>query len=173
MSGGRYGLYCAPGNRGKLVKQSLGAGADAYLRVWMTDAPPFDWTWERTHALRFMGAGDAHTVEVTWDLDWRLLGWYVNLQAPLVVDGTRFDTMDQALDIVVEPDGSWSWKDEHHLVEAVELGILDEREAAEVRAEGARVIAACPWPTGWESWRPPQQWTPLRGSVPLRETAAG
>ena len=97
-----------------------------------------------------MGASQAHTTEVSWDLDWRHLGWYVNLQAPLVVDGSRFDTMDWALDIVVEPDWEWSWKDEHHLA-----------EADAVRAEGERVVAACPWPTGWEDWRPPPDWTPL------------
>jgi hypothetical protein len=30
-----------------------------------------------------------------------------------------------------------------------------------VRAEGERVIAEAPWPTGWEEWRPPATWTPL------------
>jgi hypothetical protein len=33
---------------------------------------------------------------------------------------------------------------EHHLIEAVELGIFDEQGAADVRAEGQRVIAAPP-----------------------------
>lgn len=161
MWGGRYGLYCQPGNEGKLVKQSLGDRADGYLKVWVADTPPFDWIWQRTHVLRFMGPGDAHTVEVCWALDWSFLGWYVNLQAPLTVNGSRFDTMDWALDIVVEPDGAWSWKDEHHLVEAVELGIFDEQGAADVRTEGERVIAARPWPTGWEDWRAPDHWAPL------------
>jgi hypothetical protein len=30
-----------------------------------------------------------------------------------------------------------------------------------VRAEGERVIAERPWPTGWEDWRPPRDWTRL------------
>jgi len=157
----RYGLYCQPGNQGMLVKQSLGAEADGYLKIWMSDAPPFDWAWERTHVLRFMRPGDAHTVELFWGIDWAFLGWYVNLQAPLTIDGSRFDTMDWALDIVVDPDGTWQWKDEHHLAEALALGIFDPESAAEVRTEGERVIAARPWPTGWEDWRPPNHWTPL------------
>jgi len=33
--------------------------------------------------------------------------------------------------------------------------------AAEIRAEGARVIAERPWPAGWEGWRPPPEWAPL------------
>ena len=68
---------------------------------------------------------------------------------------------DQALDIVVSPSGEWRWKDEDELAEAVELGIWTEREAQEIRAEGERVIAASPWPTGWEDWRPPEHWGPL------------
>lgn len=30
-----------------------------------------------------------------------------------------------------------------------------------VREGGERVIAAKPWPTGWEDWRPPTAWRPL------------
>jgi len=45
--------------------------------------------------------------------------------------------------------------------EAVRLGAFTAEQAAAVRAEGERVIAARPWPTGWETWRPPTDWTPL------------
>ena len=94
--------------------------------------------------------------------EWRFLGWYVNLQAPLVIRGDRFDTTDWALDIMVDPDGSWRWKDEDEFVRAIELGVFaDTRAADAVRAEGERVIAERPWPTGWEDWRPPPEWTPL------------
>jgi len=90
-----------------------------------------------------------------------LIGWYVNLQAPVVIRRNRFDTTDLALDVVVDPDGTWRWKDEDELERLVELGGVSERQAAEVRAEGERVIAEAPWPTGWEEWRPPAEWTPL------------
>lgn len=155
---GRLGFYCQPGNHGKLMKRAIGGG---YLKVWVTDAPPFDWVWNGRHVLRFVRPGDSHTVEVCWGLDWGFIGWYVNLQAPLAVNGSVFDTTDWALDIVVEPDGSWRWKDEDDLAEAISLGVLDEQSAAEVRAESERVIVARPWPTGWEDWRPPGDWAPL------------
>jgi len=155
---GRLGIYCGPGNEGKLVKRAV---AGAYLREWASDAPPFDFVWSRTHVLRFMRSGDAHTVEIFWDEEWSHLGWYVNLQAPLVVRGATFDTTDWALDVWVDRDGTWEWKDEDDLEEAVELGILDADAAAAVRAEGERVVAERPWPTGWEEWRPPRDWQPL------------
>jgi hypothetical protein len=135
--------------------------ASSYLDYWITDAPAFDYVWDRTHVLRFMREGDEHTVELFWDTDWGFLGWYVNLQAPLSVSTGRFDTTDWALDVWVDPDGTWSWKDEEDFERVQQLGILDAGEAAAVRAVGERVIAARPWPTGWEDWRPPSDWLPL------------
>ena len=155
---GRKAIYVAPGSSGKLMKRALDG---SYLEVWASDAPPFDWIWQDRHVLRFMRPGDAHSVEVTWDLDWRLEGWYVNLQAPLVVCGSVFDTTDWALDITVDANGSWAWKDEDDLAHALELGIFDDELATAARAEGERVLAERPWPTGWEGWRPPEGWGPL------------
>jgi hypothetical protein len=154
---GRIGIYCGPGNQGKAMRR----GPGGYLRRWMTDAPPFDTEWEQTHVLRFERPGARHSVEVYWKLDWEHWSWYVNLQSAVVVTGRFVDTTDEALDIVAKPDGSWHWKDEDELAEGVELGIWTEREAAEIRAEGERVLAQPPWPTGWEDWRPPDEWGPL------------
>jgi hypothetical protein len=133
----------------------------SYLDYWVTDGPAFDYVWDRTHVLRFMGDGDEHTVEIFWDVDWRLLGWYVNLQAPVKIANGRFDTTDWALDVWVEPDGSWSWKDEDDFERAQQLGVLDSEAAASVRAVGERVVEDRHWPTGWEDWRPPTTWRPL------------
>ena len=68
--------------------------------------------------------------------------------------------MDHALDLVIAPDGSWCWKDEDDFAEAQALGVFTVEQAAAVRAEGERVLAARPWPTGWENWRPQGATTP-------------
>jgi hypothetical protein len=96
-----------------------------------------------------MREGDAHTIELFWDQAWSFVGWHVNLQAPLRVHGTFFDPTDWALEVVVDPDGTWAWKDEDDFAQAIELGVFDEAGAAAVRAEGERVVARRPWPTGW------------------------
>jgi hypothetical protein len=156
---GRFGLYCAPGNHGKVIK--TGAAGDRYLERWVRGDPPRDHAWERTNVLRFVRLADAHTIEVWWDESWNHIGWYVNLQAPLRRSPLGFDTTDWALDIVVDTEGTPRWKDEDDFSCAIALGVLDDRAAAAVRAEGERVIAERPWPTGWEEWRPPPEWTPL------------
>jgi hypothetical protein len=157
QTGDRLAIYCGPGNQGKAMRR----GPDGYLARWVTDAPPFDTSWERTHALRFEQPGSDHSVEIYWTIDWQLMGWYVNLQAPLEVNGRFLDTTDWVLDVTVEPDGTWSWKDEDELDDAIGLGIFDEAQAAALREAGARVIDEAPWPTGWEDWRPPASWGPL------------
>jgi Protein of unknown function (DUF402) len=156
---GRHGIYCQPGSSGKSIQRKPGKG---YLDDWVNGVPPTDLVWEKGPVLRFMRPGDAHTIELCWDREWSLACWYVNLQAPLAVNGSRFDTTDWALDIVVKTDGSWYWKDEDEFAQAIELGVFeDAAAAAAVRAEGERVLRERPWPTGWEDWRPPSDWAPL------------
>ena len=155
---GRHGIYAQPGSQGKQMKRAIAA---SYIDYWVTDAPAFDGVWDQTHVLRFMREGDSHTVELFWDTEWSFLGWYVNLQAPLVVRDRLFDTTDWALDLWIEPDGSSVWKDEDDFARVQELGVLDAAAAAEVRATGERVLEEQPWPTGWETWRPPSDWLPL------------
>jgi hypothetical protein len=87
-------------------------------------------------------------------------GYYINLQAPLRRTPIGYDSFDHVLDIVVAPDRSWRWKDEDEFEEAIQLGLLTPNEAADIRAEGERVIADLPslLPTGWENWRPDPHW---------------
>ena len=101
--------------------------------------------------------GRAHAIWHFWDGS-RFRGWYVNLEEPWRPFRHGFDTSDHVLDLTVDPDGSWSWKDEDELEEAVELGAFSAEEAASFRAEGERVIAEWPFPTGWEEWRPDPEW---------------
>jgi hypothetical protein len=154
---GRVALYCGPGTQGKAMRR----GPDGYLKRWMTDQPPFDTEWEQTHVLRFEREGARHSIDLYWTTEWEHMSWYVNLQTETRITDHRVDTTDQALDVLAFADGTWRWKDEDELAEAVELGIWTEAQAAEIRAEGERVVAESPWPTGFEDWRPPEDWGPL------------
>lgn len=114
--------------------------------------------WERTNVLVEVQAGRAHALWLLWAERGEFLGWYVNFQDPPTVERTGYRTFDHALDLVVEPDGVWRWKDEDEFAAAAAAGHVD---AAAVRAEGERVLADPPWPTGYENWRPPPGWGPL------------
>jgi hypothetical protein len=147
---GRIVLYCGPGNAGKLILRD----ADGrYLERWARGDDPDNASWgpPHSHVLRLLIPGAAHMLELSWDESWTFLGWYVNLQTPIARTALGWDMTDLALDLTVEPDGMWAWKDEDDLAEAVALGVLDEPAARELRREGERVLHTRPWPTGWES----------------------
>ena len=115
--------------------------------------------WQAPGVLQLWPAGAAHAIWLLGD------AWYVNLQEPFRRTALGFDTADQLLDLVRTRDGKWRWKDDHELASAVEEGFLSADEAATICAEARRVIAADPFPTGWEAWEPEPSW-PLPGLPP-------
>jgi uncharacterized protein len=90
--------------------------------------------------------------------------WYVNLQEPLTRTPIGFDTVDHALDVVIELDrSSWGWKDEEELAEAVSDGLFTDQEAADFRAWGLRAVERVmskspPFDHDWQGWRPDPDW---------------
>ncbi len=152
----RLAVYVCPGTPGKLMKRAYGKAA--YVEPWIRGDPPVDWTWRGGGALRLFESGAAHALELYWDDDASFRGWHVNLQTPVVCGTRTVDTTDQALDVWVDPDGAWHWKDEDDFAAMRALGVFDDAEADAIRAEGERVVAAWPFPTGWEDWRPDPAW---------------
>jgi hypothetical protein len=149
--GERLALYLAPGTEGVWMDRD----ADGkYLERWARGDDPHRHVWRYHHVLSLTRRRDAHSLWLLWEEDWAFRCWYVQLWKPIVETATGIETMDYALDLVVDPDGAWRWKDEDDFDEAQKLGVFTPEQAAAVRAEGKRVIAAHPWPTGWEDWRP-------------------
>lgn len=110
--------------------------------------------------LSFAWPGTPHAV-LRWSVEPAV--WYVNLQDPLERTAIGFDTTDHALDAIVEPDGSWRWKDEDEIEEAVERGLFTAEEAAAFRAEGERAVARIlrrepPFDRDWAPWRADPAW---------------
>jgi hypothetical protein len=157
--GDRAVLYLAVGTRGVWMGRDENG---RYLERWARGDDPHLHVWRFHHLLWLVPQDEAHMFGLKWAEDWRFVGWYVNLQTRVAVTPLGFDTCDLALDVEVEPDGTWRWKDEDDFAEAQALGVLDEAAAAAVRSEGERVVAKRPWPTGWEDWRPEPDWRPLR-----------
>lgn len=133
--------------------------AERFARPWVL-CPG---TWGGAHVLMLAPAGAAASMWAFWDEEWDFQGLYVNLQEPLRRTRFGFDTSDHVLDVVVEPDHSWTWKDEDELAEAIRLGRFTPQEAADVRREGERIVAlleARSWPfdRDWADWRPGPSW---------------
>ena len=82
----------------------------------------------KAHVLSFAWPGNSAAVLLFYGSDWSPSHWYVNLEEPLRRSPVGFDTLDHKLDVIVELDGSWRWKDEDQLVDIIERGLLDPQE---------------------------------------------
>jgi hypothetical protein len=147
-------LYVAPGTPYK----AGGVGENPGLPpTWQLT----DRIWDDHPVLQLSHAGEAHSIWAIWASEGgELAAWYVNLQEPLRRTTIGFDTRDNMLDVVVEPDlTTWSWKDEADLDDGVRTGLLSAAKAGEVRREGERVIDLIeagkpPFDPRWASWLP-------------------
>ena len=119
--------------------------------------------WSGDALVMLVPLAGAHSVWLFWDEDGAFGNWYVNLERPHVWHANGCDTRDTLLDVVCEAPRRWRWKDEDELEIAVAVGAITREDAAGIRAEGERVVAAIerwvsPFADGWERWRPDPSW---------------
>lgn len=94
-------------------------------------------------------------------------GWYVNLQEPFRRTPMGIDTLDHELDIVINEDGAWRYKDVDELHASIEHGRFSARQVAEIEALGERLTTIIDagaqwWGDRWKNWSPQPEWsTPL------------
>jgi Protein of unknown function (DUF402) len=111
--------------------------------------------WSDGSLLLVFPVGRAYGLWLFFDAGGAFRGeWYVNLQAPFCRTPIGLDTRDHTLDLWVDADGTHRWKDEDELEAGVRLGFYTPAEAAAFRAEGERVLAEHPFPTGYEAYEP-------------------
>jgi Protein of unknown function (DUF402) len=153
-------LYLAPDTAFKGARTAAGTKVRD-LSNWMST----DLVWVGGSLIRLIEPGVWHCVDVEFDASGEFIGWYVNLQEPVRRAGSRFDTVDLVLDLVVNPDRSWRLKDEDDFQRAISVGHLTAEAGNRARAEAERmigVLAADGSPfceSEWLSWRPPADWT--------------
>lgn len=153
--------YLAPGIRWKRpVRQDTGERMRMPEGAWRLE----DAVWTHARMLHLMQPGAAHAIHLWWlPPDWRFGGWYVNLQEPIRRTPLGFDFMDHMLDVVIDPDLSWRWKDEAEIEEALAAGLVTREWADAVRREGEHVIERlegrqAPFSDGWDAWQPDPAW---------------
>jgi Protein of unknown function (DUF402) len=121
--------------------------------------------WHGHGVLQLQQPGEMHAVWVFWHRPGReFRGWYVNLQEPFRRTRRGFDTQDLELDIVIDLDGAWTYKDDELLEEAVARGRWTRPEIAAIRREGAAVAAELAagrrwWSDDWATWEPDGSWS--------------
>lgn len=123
--------------------------------------------WTGHGTLELLEPGRAHSIWVFWDGPHREhAAWYFNLQDPFRRTAIGFDTHDHELDLWMEPDGTWHWKDVELFEQAVGARRYTPSQATAVRAEGERIAAKLGrgerwWDESWAHWQPDPRWPVL------------
>jgi hypothetical protein len=120
-------------------------------------------TWHGTSTVRLISESNWSSVFWFFDAAGTFRNWYVNLEVPCGRTERTLDRMDGALDVEIDPDRCWRWKDEDEVVEFVAAGRITERQHRALRAEGERMIAlaeagAFPFDGSWCDFRPDPAW---------------
>ncbi|GAB3502283.1 DUF402 domain-containing protein [Amycolatopsis cihanbeyliensis] len=120
-------------------------------------------TWRGTSTLRLISEDRWSSVWWFFGAGGEFLGWYGNLEIPLGRGQGGPDRMDGVLDLAVDPDGSWRWKDEDEAEAAVDAGRLTAAQLAALRAEGERLAGLAeagtfPFDGTWTEFRPEPGW---------------
>jgi hypothetical protein len=115
------------------------------------------------HVLSFAWPHTFAAVLLEFRPDWSPIRWYINLEEPLRRSEVGFDTLDHKLDVIVEFDGSWRWKDEDELAEAIDRGVIDAGDEPALRADGEAAVRRVlerepPFDRDWTTWRPDPSW---------------
>lgn len=92
------------------------------------------------------------------------LCYYINFQLPFRRKPYSIDTLDLDLDMVINPDFSFEWKDEDDYDKGIETGVIltewvDEIETAKIEVLDRLEKREYPLDNFWLNWRPDPGWS--------------
>lgn len=124
-----------------------------------------DIPWRRD-TLRLMYPGEDYSIWLSWrpeDGERVFHGYYINVEEPFRRTAIGVDTNDHTLDVVVQPDLSWVWKDEDQLAERAASGVYVPDFALRVRASAERALTVLerrevPFDGSLVDWLPDPVW---------------
>jgi hypothetical protein len=162
-------LWCPKGTVRKVPATPPNRQSPTIRHEWFADLlTRCDWilvdsVWD-VSTLWLLRKGEWHAVWVSYLESGEHLGWYINLQEPFRRTTRGIQTMDLMLDLLVERDRSWRWKDEDDFEMLLTRGLLNSTAAERVRDEARKVLQRVeqsepPFDGSWSHWRPESTWT--------------
>jgi len=93
------------------------------------------------------------------------LCYYINFQLPFKRNNNSVDTLDLDLDLIINPDFSFEWKDEDDYQTAIDHGIITPAWIQGIEDAKRDVFdklerRAYPFDRKWLNWMPDPNWTP-------------
>ena len=122
--------------------------------------------WETNRILIFLEPEKYYSFFLFWNhATNEFVFYYVNFQLPFRRSHCGFDTLDLDLDIVIQPDHQWKWKDVDEYHAGIQEGGIKEEWVSGIEASQSEVFDriahhAYPLDGSWLSWRPDSAWMP-------------
>ncbi|SDT27442.1 DUF402 domain-containing protein [Actinoplanes derwentensis] len=127
-------------------------------------------------ALTWVPRGRDYSIRWFFTPEGHFYRWYGNLEAPSVTwrdgDLAGVDTTDWDLDVVIDPDRTWRWKDEEEFADRLAMPDsywVDDEDR--VRRAGKEIVAlveagAFPFDGTWCDFTPDPSWPATPGDLP-------
>ena len=125
-----------------------------------------EFAWQTNRILIFLEPEKYYSCFLFWDHEADQFScYYINFQLPYRRSHCGFDTLDLDLDIVIDPQYNWKWKDEKDYQDGIrEGGIVDEWvkgiEQSQAEVLGRINKQSYPLDGSWLEWRPDPTWVP-------------
>jgi hypothetical protein len=139
-----------------------------YGTRWQTAASgQFDlrrFAWSTNRILIFLEGEKYYSCWPYWEAaSDQFKGYYINYELPFKRSPCGFDTLDLDLDIVIDPQYHWEWKDEAEYREGIRTGGIKPEWAWGIEQAHAEVFERIarrspPLDGSWVDWRPDPAW---------------
>jgi hypothetical protein len=130
-----------------------------------------DWTlkkyrWRTNRLLIILVPEAFYSTMLFWDdASNQFLCYYINFQVPFKRRQWGIDTLDLDLDIVIDPDFSFKWKDEEDYQKAIEHGLITPEWVQGIENAKPEIFEKLekrlyPFDGSWLDWKPDPNWEP-------------
>jgi len=124
------------------------------------------YTWKTNRLLLIFEPEKYYSIILFWnDKSNEFLCYYINFQLPFQRNHCAVDTLDLDLDLVINPDFTYEWKDVEDYQKAIEHGIILPEWTRQIDAATAEVLNKLekrqyPFDGSWLDWMPDSNWSP-------------
>lgn len=125
-----------------------------------------EFTWQRNRILMFLEPEKYYSWSIFWDHASNQFGcYYLNYQLPYQRSHCGFDTLDLDLDIVIDSEYNWEWKDEEDYRVGIREGSIQDEWVKGIEKSQEEVFDrinkhSYPLDSSWLEWQPSLTWLP-------------
>jgi protein associated with RNAse G/E len=123
-----------------------------------------EFTWQTNRVLMFLEPDKYYSCFLFWNHEAdRFDSYYINFQLPYSRSHIGFETLDLDLDIVIDPQYNWTWKDEDEYRDGIREGGIQQKWVKGIEQAQPEVFDRIrnhryPLDGSWTRWKPDPAW---------------